>query len=111
MQRILAYTLDDIRYDAPGTAGIITQTCQDGNLRLAGVCQTEDRVYFTLIPHDLSGIEDYVIVPVDDPETNALKSDLCDRWSHGYRAISLIRLESWSYLAVYAREISASRRS
>ena len=75
------------------------------------MCQTEDCLYFTLIPHDLDGVEDYVIVPVDDPETNALKSALCDRWVNGYRAIGLIRLDPWAYLAVYAREISATRRT
>lgn len=104
MQKLLSYTLDDLRFDPEAIAGVINQACARRRYRLSGVCQTADRVFFVLIPHDLTGREDYVIVPVEDPEEAAMTGALADRWIHGFHAIGLIRLEERSLLVVYARE-------
>ncbi len=104
MQRLLSYSLEDLRFDPEAVADVINRLCRHRRYRLSGVCQAEDRVLFVLVPHDLAGDEDYVIVPVDDPEEAALTGALADRWIHGFHAIGLIRLEERRLLAVYARE-------
>ena len=104
MQKILSYTLEDLRFDPEAIAEVINQACSRRRYRLSGVCQTEDRVLFVLVPHDLTGREDYVIVPVEDQEEAALTGALADRWIHGFHAIGLIQLDERKFLAVYARE-------
>ncbi len=111
MQRLLSYSLADLRFDPEAVAGVVNRACCRRRYRLGGVCQSEDRVVFVLVPHDLAGDEDYVIVPVEDPEEAALTGALADRWSHGFHAVGLIRLEERRFLAVYARGDEARRRS
>ena len=110
MQKLLSYTLEDLRFDPEAVAGVINQACSRRRYRLSGVCQAEDRVFFVLVPHDLTGEEDYVIVPVEDPEEAALTGALADRWIHGFHAVGLILLDERKYLAVYAREAGKGNR-
>ena len=101
MQRLFDYTLASLRHDPAAVAAALTASCRRQKVRLVGLCQTEDRVCFVAQPAGLPPAGGYVIVPEPKIVSDSLAATLSERWTSGFDAIGLIRLEPWQYLGVY----------
>ena len=106
MQKLIAYSIDDIAYDARAISDALSKACttHTQHYTVRGVCQVGRTVYFVLVPLAGSGkLEDYIMVDVPDLSDDGFTSMLAERWDNGFSTIGTINLGEDSYVVLFAR--------
>jgi hypothetical protein len=94
MQRIAAFSVDDLLLDSNAVADALMHDCRRGDtpMYVRGVCQIQDTVYFTLLPCRDSGSQpvQYVWVECADTTDAGITSLLEERWAAGFDLVGSV---------------------
>lgn len=105
MQKTLHFNIDDIVVDPDNVLERIQHACRDANgqYRVRGLCQIDDRISFVLVPlSESESPETYQFGWLEDTTPEGLQTALMNRWSGGYDTIGCINLGDNRYMLVLA---------
>ena len=94
IQKIVAFAVDELRFDAAETAAMLLHACRRGSrpLYVRGMCQVGETVYCTLLAcgDAVPPPAQYVWVENPDTSDDGLPSLLEQRWAAGFDLIGSV---------------------
>jgi hypothetical protein len=107
IQKIVAFAVDELRFDAAATAETLLHACRRRGtpLYVRGMCQVKEAIYFTLLPcnETTPPAMQYVWVENPDKSREGITSLLEERWAAGFDLIGSVDAGDDLFFLLFAK--------